>query len=268
MKLGVVNVVSNRLLEMTGYLDVQRQNLRRALGPDAGIVFEGSGNDDPNSVMDVMFNPFLSALDGRVVLQKLYKLQEEGCDAVVISCSMDPLLKEARSFLRIPIVGTIEASMFSACMAGPKFGFLVHRDRRCAEITEDVVVRYGLAARMSPTVYASERLSDLMMQAYTSPEIAREEVLAGCAEVIERGAHSVIIGGIGLANIVTACGISEVPDYGAPVFDPICIAAQMLQYRVGLQRTMGIPPASQASTFRRLPEPTEKSVLRAFEFAS
>lgn len=267
MKIGIVNTVSNRILEEMGYLEVQRNNLQRALGTDTEFIFEGSSNDSEETYMDVMFNPFLSALDGRVILEKLYRLQEEGCDAVVISCSMDPFLTEARSFLRIPIVGTIEAAMFTACMAGPKFSFLVHRDRRCAEATEEAVVRYGLRSRMTPMVYASERLAELMSQAYRSPEIVRDEILSGCVEVIEQGAHSVIIGGIGLSNLVTACGISEVPGYGAPVLDPISVAVQMLRYRVELQRTLGIPPASQASSYRRLPELLQKSALQSFEFA-
>lgn len=267
MKIGIVNTVSNRILEEMGYIEVQRDNLHRALGTDIEFLFEGSSNDDNETFMDVMFNPFFSALDGRVILEKLYRLQEQGCDAVVISCSMDPLLAEARSVLRIPIVGTIEAAMLTACMAGPKFGFLVHRDRRCAEATEDAVVRYGLRSRMSPMVYASEQLSESMYEAYKNPEIIREELLSGCAEVIEQGAHSVIIGGIGLANLVTACGISEVPGFGAPVLDPFSVAVQMLRYRVELQRTLGIPVASQASSYRRLSAPLESAALQSFEFA-
>jgi len=267
VKIGVVQNVSSRILDRVGYVELQRDNLRSTLGDDVELVFEDSGNDGDDTYMDVMFNPFLSALDGRVMLEKLYLLQEQGCDAVVIACSMDPLLAEARSVLRIPIVGTIEAAMFTACMAGPKFSFLVHRDRRCAEATEEAVVRYGLRSRMTPMVYASERLAELMLSAYREPEVVRDEVLAGCAEVIELGAHSVIIGGIGLANLVTACGIAEVPGYGAPVLDPISVAVHMLRYRVGLQRSLGIPPASQAGGYRRLPEELERTTLRSFAFA-
>jgi allantoin racemase len=267
LKLGIVNVVSTRILDQIGYIDVMRRNLETTLGPDVEIKIEGSANDAEETIMDVMFNPFFSALDGKVVLEKLYKLQEEGCDGVIIACSLDPLLAEARSFLRIPIVGTIEASMFSACMAGPKFGFLVHRDRRCAEITEEVVARYGLLSRMTPMVYASERLALLLMDAYKKPEIVREEILSGCKEVIEKGAHSVILGGIGLANLVTACGISEVPEYRAPVFDPICVGAQMLRYRVELQRSLGIPPKSHVSSYRPLPAQLQKQVMQSYGFA-
>ncbi|MGH2940905.1 MAG: aspartate/glutamate racemase family protein [Solirubrobacterales bacterium] len=267
MKIGVVQNVSDRILDKVGYLKLQRNNLRHTLGDDVELAFEGSRNDDDENYMDVMFNPFLSALDGRVMLEKLYLLQEQGCDAVVIACSMDPFLEEARSILRVPIVGTIEAAMFTACMAGPKFSFLVHRDRRCAEATEEAVVRYGLRSRMTPMVYASERLAELMLEAYSEPEIVRDEVLAGCAEVIQQGAHSVIIGGIGLANLVTACRISEVPGYGAPVLDPISVAVHMLRYRVGLQRSLGIPPTSQAGSYRRLPKKRERATLASFGFA-
>ena len=116
-------------------------------------------------------------------------------------------------------------------------------------------------------VYASERLAEHMYEAYQKPEIVRDDILSGCAEVIDKGAHSVIIGGIGLANLVTACGISEVPEYGAPVLDPLCVAAHMLRYRVELQRSLGIPPSSQVSTFRRLPDELQSTTLRSFAFA-
>ncbi len=268
IKIGVVNTVADELLDQVGFLALQRNNLERSLGPEVEILIEGSRNGSPDACMEVMFNPFFASLDGKIILEKLHKLQEDGCDGVFVSCSMDVLLTEARSSLRIPVVGAVEASMLSACMAGRKFGFLVHRDRRVAEITEEVVARYGLTSRMGPMVFASERLSEIMMDAYRDPELAREEILKGCAEVVDRGAHSVIIGGIGLANLVTACGIAERPGTRAPVFDPNCVAAQMLRYRIGLKRSLGIPPASHAGAYRPLPESMGAQAMRAFEFAA
>lgn len=267
MKIGVVNVVANSLLEPAGYLALQRKNLERALGPDVELVIESGANDQFETCLELLLNPFFSALDGRVILEKLYSLQESGCDGVIISCTQDPLLTEARSLLRIPIVGTVEASVFSACMAGPKFGFLMFRDRRVSEITEDIVTRYGLRSRMAPTVYASERLSEVMMEAFHNPELAREELVKGCAEVIEAGAHSVIMGGTSLANIATACGITEVPEYSAPVFDPICVGARLLRYRIELQQALNLPSTSRAGTYRQFPESAEAQLMKSFDFA-
>ena len=267
MRIGVVNVVANHLLDQVGNLSLQAENLQRCLGPDVEVVFDSSDNDDPETCLDVLFNPFLSMLDGKVVLEKLHRLQENGCDGVIVACTMDTVLSEARALLRIPIVGLIEASVLSACMAGPKFSFLVHRDRRCVELTEELVVRYGLSSRMTPMVLGSARYDELMLEAFRNPEIVRKEIVAGCHEVIDRGAHSVILASAALSTLATALGIAEVPGLGAPVFDPLCVGAQMLKYRIGLQRSMGIPPTSRASTFRQLPPQSDQKVRQALGFA-
>lgn len=266
MKIGVVNVVANSLLEAAGYLALQRRNLEKALGPNVELVIESGANDDFETCLELLFNPFFTSLDGRNILEKLYQLQEDGCDGVIISCTQDPLLVEARSLLHIPIVGAVEASILSACMTGEKFGFLMFRDRRVAEITENIVARYGLQSRMAPMVYASERLSKVMMEAFHDPELARDELAKGCRDVIESGAHSVILGGTSLSNIATACGISQVPEFNAPVFDPICVAARMLRYRIELQHSLGIPPTSRAGIFRQFPAPVEAQLMQSFGF--
>ena len=267
LKLGIVNVVSNELLEKWGYLALQEKNLRRVMGPEVELVIESGDNGVEQTSIESLFNPFFNSLDNRVILEKLFKLEQAGCDAVIVSCSLDPVLSEARSFLKIPIVGTVEASLLSACMAGPKFGFLVHRDRRCAEITEDLVVQYGLASRMTKMVYGSAKYDELVMDAFKNPQLVKEEILNGCREVIENGAHSVILGSTSLANLATACGISSVPEFDAPVFDPICVGAKMLEYRVGLQRALGIPPTSRAGTYRLFPKEFAKGAMQSFKFA-
>jgi Asp/Glu/hydantoin racemase len=272
-KLGVVNVVATPMVEKYGYAGLQKKNLQRILGPDVELVFDSGNNqgaggeNDLKTYGEVLYNPFFTSLDGKVILEKLYKLQEEGCDGVVISCTLDPVLKEARALLRIPIVGTIEASVLSACMAGSKFSFLVHPERRCAEITEELVARYGLTSRMTPMVFASERYGELVYTAFNNPEIVREEIVNGCKEVIEKGAHSVILASTSLALLATASGIAEVPEYGAPVFDPLSVAARMVLYRIGLQRSLGIPPTSRAGVYRQFPAEFEKQVMQSLDFA-
>jgi len=268
MKIGVVNVACLPMLEQWGYLQLQEQNLRRVLGDDVELVFEGSNNSVEETSIELLFNPFFTSLDGRVLLEKLYKLQEEACDGVIISCSLDPVLAEARSLLSIPIVGALEASILTACTAGPKFGFLIPGDRRCKEMTGDVVEKYGLLGRMSPMVDASDRYEELTLAAFKNPELVREEIMTGCKEVIERGAHSVILASTSLANLATANGISQVPEYGAPIFDPICIGAKMLAYKIDLQRSMQIPQTSRAGVLQPFPKQFAKDVMSSFGFAA
>ena len=274
MKIGVVNVVATAQVEKYGYAALQKKNMQKVLGPDVELVFdsgnnEGAGGDNVlKTYGEVLYNPFFTSLDGKIILEKLYKLQESGCDGVIISCTLDPVLKEARALLRIPIVGTIEASILSACMTGQKFSFLVHRERRCVEITEELVTRYGLLSRMSPMVMASERYNELVYTAFSNPDLVKQEIVDGCREVIEKGAHSVILASTSLALLATACGLSQVPEYGAPIFDPLCTGAQMLKYRIELQRSLGIPATSQAGTFRPFPAQYRQQVMKAFEFAS
>jgi len=112
----------------------------------------------------------------------------------------------------------------------------------------------------------AEECRPLILPAYKNPEIIKDTLLEGCKKVIEKGAHSVIFASGGIGNMATGCGIHKVPKYDAPVYDPITCGAKMLEYRIYLQKQLGIPPTSRAGSYRLFPEKHWNSVMETFDF--
>lgn len=267
MKICIVSPYSEALLDSWGYNDLLKKNLNAALNKDTEVVFKFSKDIEPYAAGDLIFNSFSTYLNGTVLLEKMYEAQEEGCDGVMACCACDPVLDAARGLLKIPIVGCTEAGVLSACMCGPKFGLLSYRDRRCGEMAEDNVIRYGLAGRMTETVYTEEKYDGALAAAYKNPEMGREAILEVCKKVIEKGAHSVVIASAALSSIATAAGITKVPEYDAPVFDVTLAAAKMLEYRIALQKQLGIPPISHAGHYKPFSEKFFDQTMKTFQFS-
>jgi Asp/Glu/hydantoin racemase len=120
---------------------------------------------------------------------------------------------------------------------------------------------------MGEMVYCSQRYDELVLEAFKKPELVKDEILNGCREVIEKGAHSVILGSTLLANLATACGIARIAECDAPIFDPICVGVKMLEYRIGLQRSLGIPPISRAGSYRLSASDFVNTTMKHFDFA-
>ena len=58
------------------------------------------------------------------IIECFYEAAKEGYDGAMVACSGDPGVYEAREITDIPIVGPMEAALFTACMYGYKYGIV------------------------------------------------------------------------------------------------------------------------------------------------
>jgi allantoin racemase len=175
-------------------------------------------------------------------------------DGVVIGCYGDPGLYAAREVSPVPVVGIAEASMLMACMVAHRFSVVTVLPR-IRPLIEDVVARYGLAARC-----ASVRATSLaVLDIERDPRAAEREIAAEAERAIaDDGAEAICLGCAGMGPLDRSVGEAV----GVPVIDSVAAAVKLLEGLLGY----GLQ-TSRAAAFKE-PEPKELSgdadVLHAF----
>jgi Asp/Glu/hydantoin racemase len=82
------------------------------------------------------------------VAQRAYEAEKKGYDGFIISCASDLGMKEARSIVNIPVIGSTEATALLACTLGNKFSVICTDPTACAR-TENLIRSYGLGDRLA-----------------------------------------------------------------------------------------------------------------------
>ena len=74
---------------------------------------------------------YLEFLNEIQICEAALAAEREGYDAVAIGCFYDPAIRQARSLVRIPVVGLSETCMLVACSLGYKFALIaLNRDQQ------------------------------------------------------------------------------------------------------------------------------------------
>ena len=82
------------------------------------------------------------------IVQRAYEAEKKGYDGFIIGCASDLGLKEARSMVGIPVVGSTEATALLACLLGNKFTVITTDPTACGR-AENLIRSYGLADRLA-----------------------------------------------------------------------------------------------------------------------
>jgi allantoin racemase len=84
-----------------------------------------------------------SALAAPYILRLAKQGQEEGFDAIVLDCFLDPAMSECRELLEIPVLGACQSSCFLAARIGGEFSIIGILDNADRCIKENLR-KYGL----------------------------------------------------------------------------------------------------------------------------
>jgi allantoin racemase len=140
---------------------------------------------------DGPFLPRLPFYQG-VLFETLKRAEHEGYDAVVIGCSGDPGLFEARRMLRIPVTAPLEAALHLAATLHPRVAILVADGFEAHVLYQDLARHYGLAHLISEIL--------TVPMEYPDPDrlraFMREDPYAACQSVVER--HRAVLAGAAL----------------------------------------------------------------------
>ena len=141
-----------------------------------------------------------------------YAEHGEGADVVILACFGDPGLAALRELATQPVVGFAEVACRRAAMIG-RFS-IVTGGERWGPMLEEFVAWLGL----------SEQLASVRTVAPSGGDIARDPkgsvamLAQACIDAVHRdGAQCVVLGGAGLAGLVTEVA----PLVPVPLIDPV-----------------------------------------------
>lgn len=178
---------------------------------------------------------------------------DQGYDAFVIGHFQDPGLYEARSAVRMPVIGTGEATLHYAAQMGRRIG-MVSIDPVFEVWHYEQAERYGLASRISGVTGLGFAAEDFNA-AFAGDESAFERMRAvfydKAKPLVDAGADVVIPAGVLPALLL--CRMRGYTIGHAPVINSASVTLKTAEMAVALHRLDGLEP-SRGPSFALAPE--------------
>lgn len=218
MRLLVLNANSTQAIT-----DIVAGEARRAASQGTEIV-AATSRDGPKFIASVADND-------AAVAPALAEAQRHGdCDAVLIAASSDPGLASLRAALPVPVVGMTEASAYTACMLGGRFGMLVFGQANLP-IYRAVIEGYGLGGRlMGIELLELPPLADFIAAGGTATELD-PPIVAAAQRLVAQGADAVLLPSAALAPVARRVQ----PQLPVPILDGIACGVKLCEAVAGLR---------------------------------
>jgi len=195
--------------------------------------------DRGSATIESYYDEYVGAMD---IVEKALKAREEGFDAVVIDCFMNPMMEGLRELLDIPVVGAGEAALHIASMLGDNFSIL-DPDPPHRTYSHRVVAAAGLTHKLR-----SVRYLDLGVAGLSGgfDAVLGRMVEEAVKAVEEDGAHVIVFGCTGMRSYAEKLA-QEMEAYGVPVVEPITAAVGVAEtlVRLGLSHSKASYPTPQ-----------------------
>lgn len=199
------------------------------------------------------------------VIECAVDAEQEGCDGVMVACSGDTGVQDARTVVKIPVVGPMEAGLLLASSYGREIGIVTVEDPTWISYMKSSIYAIGLGERFTGLRPISIPSSIAFTSGFTTDiDKVGEEIHAKSRELVDAGAESIVIGSAGLSVMATHLGLSSVDNGRAPIFDCLTVGLKMAELRADLQKRIGVPPVSNAGWFEHFPAADRQRVDRLF----
>lgn len=247
---------------MGGYSERLQHHVKDVVSADTEVVFHGL---DPavyagRAPAEVLKYAYARHLILGTVVENCLRAEKEGYDAVAIASYSDPLVREARSVVDIPIVSMAESSMLLSCSAARRFALVTLTPENVWRLRE-MVERHGMERRVSGILPLEPRITEKdLVAAFDAPDRIVEAFSATARAAVAAGAELVIPAEGVLNELLYAHRVQRIDD--TPVLD--CVGATFLhaELMVRMRRTSGLtvgrawdharPDASMLGSLRRV----------------
>ena len=186
-------------------------------------------------------------------VERTIAAEQEGYDAVMISCVSDPGLLEAREVVDIPVTGCFESATLIAGTMGKRWS-VVSPDLLAVEQEEILVDRYGVRPKLASFRHIGIHASKLYPE-FTPPEELERKTVEQVRKCVEEDGAEVVIAGCSiLSAILTKVSKESMDDaLQVPVIDPMVTALKMAELMVDLRNLAGYPAASRVGFYKKPP---------------
>ena len=228
------------------------ENLSKVARPGTEFTLESL-----NEVFPLPYNTFrynvLKCTDGAV--ERIIKAEQEGYDAAVISCMLDPGLFEARGVVDIPVTGAFEASGLLSMMMGQSYSVVtVGPDATVTSAMRRLADSYGFRQRIASIRHVEIRADNLYPEETPTEEVLDRLERVGKRCVEEDGAE-VLVPGCTIMGALFSHGFKKDPVdvFGVPVVDPMVAPFKMAEMMVDMRQKAGYPAVSRRGSWKKQP---------------
>lgn len=204
-------------------------------------------------------------LNGPDIVDEVVGLADAGVDAVLIACSGDPALAEARSLVDIPVIGPMEAALGLATGYGWKFGLVTVDDRTWSTHLDQLVHAYRFEPRYIGMRTLRTPTARIFTEGFRDPAVVVADIVDRSRELADDGADVVLIGSGGLCAFAAEHGITRVDGLDVPIIDMLTVGVKFAEIRAELTAKTGLPPTSRSGWYGRFPDADRVRVDGVFE---
>ena len=248
--------------DLPGYEDAMRAHAAKVLRPDTEVVFHGQmpGTYPGDYPGDDIGYGYTFWIHGNQWIAAGRAAQAQGFDAFAMCTLPNPMLRETRSILTIPVIGMGETCFHLATMFGQRFAVMLFIDRM-VPLYQEQIRNYGLADRCAGVVASGLRFADVLA-GYKDPSPVIAAFTEAARRVIkETGADVIVPGEVPLNLLLARNGINRIDD--VPVLDGLSSTLKMAETMVDLQRATGITH-SRHGWFNAVPSEARLDQVAAF----
>ncbi|MGQ0655932.1 MAG: aspartate/glutamate racemase family protein [Betaproteobacteria bacterium] len=227
------------LEDVPDYAALMAQHIRRVVRPDTEVVLHGllPGTYPANYPGDDISFAFLFAMHSLQFPLQALNAERAGYDAFAVCTLPDPMLREVKTLVDIPVVGAGEVCFTGAAKLGRRFGMLVFIERMVVRYLEQIR-DLGLAERCVGVVPVGFRFGDVL-SAFHQPGPLIDRFRKAAQSLVDAGAEVIVPGEIPLNLLLAAEGVGHVGK--AQLIDSLGLTLQATEAAV-LQKTSGEKP--------------------------
>lgn len=238
MKILVLNPFAGEMQEV--------ERCRSVARPETQIFFANIADVYPLNYVTYIYYRHRCA---DAVVDRAMQAQDEGFDAVFISCCYDPGLAEAREVVDIPVTAAFEAGAHYVNAISQRYS-VIATEPKTVHCYWELAQLYGTAAKL-----ASVRHINLSARESYPVSTPAEEVVARTLEVArkcveEDGAEAVLMGCTLQSCPLTVAGAED--SMGAPIIDPVLVGLKVTEFMVEARRVR-LPTISRYGTWQKPP---------------
>ena len=253
------------LADVPVYRDGLTRRIAEIVRPETEVVLHGQipgtfPSDYPGT--DLAYSA-LFWLHGLQWIAAAREAQRQGYDAVVFATMSNPLIREVRTLVDIPVIGYGEISMHLSALYGRRFGMLCFMAGR-QDFWPETARQWGVGERFAGVQSMAIGFRDVL-GAFTDPAV-RERVLATVTEAGEQlvattGADVIVPSEMPLNLLLATAGVTGIA--GATVLDGLAVAFKMAETMVELSRVSGMRQSTKGFYHAR-PDPARVEAALGF----
>lgn len=172
------------------------------------------------------------------LLERFVKAEKEGYRAAIVGCFGDPALAAAREMVAIPVLGPGETALAVASTLGDKI-LVLEPEHEFVYPTEKMISAYGYKDKVVGVHHLDLPLmaciAGLTGETDEAKAMSRRVADDVCAKVVDRGAHVIILGCIGLAGFMDIVKSSlKERGFNIPIVEPGIVAMRYARFLLDL----------------------------------